>query len=354
MSNTFHITCEEDGARLDVLLSERLSLTRTKVKDMIEGGHIRIAGKSPKPSLKVKRLMEIEGEIPQEEPLTLVAQAIPLDILYEDEYMLAINKPSDMVVHPSLGHKEGTLVNAVLAYLGRRAESGERGAESREQRAEGRGTRDGECGAKDEGRGTRNEQGKTTPNTERRTPNAEPAGSAMRPGIVHRLDKGTTGVIIIAKDRKTQEMLSSLFKERSVRKVYRAIVEGIPKENEWNVEGNIGRHPVERKKMAVLKEKGRSSLTGFKVLEKLDGFAYVEAYPKTGRTHQIRVHLAYSGHSIVGDALYGKRAKRLAGRPLLHACTIEFVHPIRKEPVSIEAPVPEDMVEFIRTVCGRE
>ncbi len=322
MNNKFRIICEEDDMRLDVLLSERLSLTRTKVKDMIEGGYVRIAGRSPKPSMKVRRSMEIEGEIPEEEPLTLVAQAIPLDILYEDDYLLGINKPAGMVVHPSFGHSEGTLVNAVLGYLGQRCEV----------------------------RGTRNEGSKTTPNAERRTPNAEPAGSEMRPGIVHRLDKGTTGVIIVAKGPKTQEMLSGLFKERSVRKVYRAIVEGAPKDEEWTVEENIGRHPVERKKMAVLKGKGRSALTGFKVLERLEGFAYVEACPRTGRTHQIRVHLAYSGHPIVGDELYGKRSKWLAERSLLHACKIEFVHPIRKEPVLIEAPVPEDMLEFIASV----
>jgi len=319
MKNIFRITCEEDGTRLDVLLSEKLSLTRTKVKDMIEGGHVRIAGKSPKPSLKVRRLMEIEGEIPREEPLTLVAQAIPLDILYEDDYILAINKPSGMVVHPSFGHREGTLVNAILGYLE---------------------PRDKECGPKDEGRRTMDAKGKTMPNSEL-------ARESVRPGIVHRLDKGTTGVIIIAKDPKTQEMLSDLFKERSIRKVYRAIVEGAPKKEEWTIEANIGRHPVERKKMAALKGKGRSALTGFKVLERLNGFTYVEAYPKTGRTHQIRVHLAYSGHPIVGDELYGKRSKKSAGRPFLHACKIEFVHPIRKEPVSIEAPVPEDMLEFI-------
>lgn len=347
MKDIFRITCEEDGMRLDVLLSEKLSLTRTKVKEMIEGGHVRIAGKTPKPSLKVKRLMEIEGEIPREEPLTLTAQTIHLDILYEDDYMLAINKPADMVVHPSLGHKEGTLVNAILGYLEQRAESGER-------RAEVQG-RDEEREPRDEGRRTKNEgrdfiSELNTPNAERRTHNAEPAGSAMRPGIVHRLDKGTTGVIIIAKDPKTQEMLSGLFKERSVRKVYRAIVEGVPKTNEWNVEGNIGRHPVERKKMAVLTGKGRDALTGFKVLERFNGFAYVEAYPKTGRTHQIRVHLSYSGHPVIGDELYGKRSKKLTGRPFLHACRIEFVHPIRKEPVSIEAPVPEDMLNFIMNV----
>ncbi|OPY73357.1 MAG: Ribosomal large subunit pseudouridine synthase D [Syntrophorhabdus sp. PtaU1.Bin058] len=333
MKDIFRITCEEDGIRLDVLLSEKLSLTRTKVKEMIEGGHVRIGGKTPKPSLKVKRLMEIEGEIPREEPLTLTAQAIPLDILYEDDYMLAINKPAGMVVHPSFGHKEGTLVNAILGYLEQRAESGERRAE-----AQGR----------DEARGTRDEERDFI--SELNTPNSELARESVRPGIVHRLDKGTTGVIIIAKDPKTQELLSDLFKERSVRKVYRAIVEGVPKTNEWDVGENIGRHPVERKKMAVLKGKGRSAFTGFKVLERFNGFSYVEAYPKTGRTHQIRVHLAYSGHPVVGDELYGKRSKKLVGRPFLHACRIEFVHPIRKEPVSIEAPVPEDMVNFMTDV----
>jgi 23S rRNA pseudouridine1911/1915/1917 synthase len=343
MNDKFRIICEEDGTRLDVLLSGKLSLTRTKVKDMIEGGHVRIAGRFPKPSLKVKRSMEIEGEIPEEKPLTLVAQAIPLDILYEDNYMLAINKPAGMVVHPSFGHTEGTLVNAILGYLERRAEEqkSRRAGEQKSRRAGERGTGNGERDSVSE---------PNTPNSERRTPNAEPAGSAIRPGIVHRLDKGTTGVIIIAKDTKTQEMLSGLFKERSVRKVYRAIVEGAPKYEEWTVEANIGRHPVERKKMAVLKGKGRGALTGFKVLERLNGFAYIEAYPRTGRTHQIRVHLAYSGHPVVGDTLYGKRSKRLAERALLHACTIEFVHPVRKEPVSIEAPMPEDMLEFITNV----
>ncbi|HOE15943.1 MAG TPA: RluA family pseudouridine synthase [Syntrophorhabdaceae bacterium] len=321
MNNTFRIICDEEDMRLDVLLSERLSLTRTKVKDMIERGYVRIAGRSPKPSLKVKKSMEVEGEIPEEEPLTIVAQAIPLDIIYEDNYLLAINKPAGMVVHPSFGHSEGTLVNAVLGYLGQRCEE----------------------------QGARNEESKTTLNAERRTLNAEPAGSAIRPGIVHRLDKGTTGVIIVAKDTKTQEMLSDLFKERRVRKVYLAIVEGAPKDEEWTVEENIGRHPVERKKMAVLKGKGRSALTRFKVLERLNGFAYIEACPRTGRTHQIRVHLACSGHSIVGDELYGKRSKRLAGRPFLHAWRIEFAHPVSKEPVSIQAAVPEDMLEFIES-----
>ena len=170
----------------------------------------------------------------------------------------------------------------------------------------------------------------------------------MRPGIVHRLDKGTTGVILIAKDSKTQEMLSYLFKERNVKKTYRAIVEENVKKQRWTVEGNIGRHPVERKKMAVLKTGGRTAETTFNVLRMLSGFTYIEAYPKTGRTHQIRVHLAYEGYPIVGDTTYGKKAKALTSRPLLHAYRIEFIHPVKGMPVKIEAPVPSDMEEFIK------
>ena len=181
-----------------------------------------------------------------------------------------------------------------------------------------------------------------------RPSNPDPASVNVRPGIVHRLDKGTTGVILVAKDSKTQEMLSHLFKERSVKKTYRAIVEGNPKEAQWTVEGNIGRHPVERKKMAVLKTGGRTAETSFKVLKMLKGFTYLEAYPKTGRTHQIRVHLAHGGYPIVGDETYGKKAKALMPRPLLHAYRIEFIHPVKNVPVKIEAPVPADMEGFIK------
>lgn len=315
MGKKFRIICNKDDVRLDVFLSEKLSITRTKVKTLIEGGHIRIAGKLPKPSLKTKKSMEIEGEILEEEPLTLVPQAIPLNILYEDEYILAIDKPVGMVVHPSFGHKEGTLVNAILAYLK-------------------------DLFPRDEGRGTRDNVSKFE------IRNSQFA--IARPGIVHRLDKGTTGVILVAKDTKTQEMLSALFKERGVYKTYRAIVEGIVKKEEGRIEGNIGRHPRDRKRMAVLKQGGRDALTFFKVVARLDGFTYIEAYPKTGRTHQIRVHLAHTGHPIVGDDLYGKKARNMAERPLLHAYKIEFKHPVNGTPISIEAPVPEDIKEFVK------
>jgi 23S rRNA pseudouridine1911/1915/1917 synthase len=303
MQNSFRIICDREDIRLDVFLSEKLLITRTKVKDMVEGGHVRVNGKTPKASLKIKKSMEIEGEIPEEEPLSLTPEDIPLEVLYEDEYFLAINKPADMVVHPSFGHSSGTLVNAVLAYLENKSQ-----ISNLKSQIEG----------------------------------------GVRPGIVHRLDKGTTGVILVAKDSKTQEMLSHLFKERNVKKTYRAIVEGNAKKEQWTVEGNVGRHPVERKKMAVLKTGGRTAETSFKVLKVLREFTYLEAYPKTGRTHQIRVHVAYAGYPIAGDEAYGKKAKTLAPRPLLHAYRIEFIHPVKDMPMKIEAPVPVDMEEFIK------
>jgi 23S rRNA pseudouridine1911/1915/1917 synthase len=306
MPNSFHIVCDQENIRLDVFLSEKLSITRTKVKDMVEGGNVQVNGKIPKASLKIKKAMEIAGEVPEEEPLNLLPEDIPLEILYEDEYFLAINKPADMVVHPSFGHASGTLVNAVLSYLENKSQISNLKFQ---------------------------------------------IGSGVRPGIVHRLDKGTTGVILVAKDSKTQEMLSYLFKERSVRKTYRAIVEGNTKQEQWTVEGNIGRHPVERKKMAVLKAGGRTAETSFKVLQALGGFTYLEAYPKTGRTHQIRVHLAHGGYPIVGDEAYGKKAKSLTPRPLLHAYRIEFIHPVKNMSVKIEAPVPVDMEEFMEKQC---
>jgi 23S rRNA pseudouridine1911/1915/1917 synthase len=309
MPHSFTITCGKNDIRLDVFLSETLSLTRTKIKDMIDGGHVRVAGKIPKPSMRLKAGIEISGTIPDEKPVDLAPEEIPLTILYEDIYFLAIDKPADMVVHPSFGHDSGTLVNAVLGYLNKAGSGFEvlGGGEEIEY---------------------------------------EDETAGMRPGIVHRLDKGTTGVILIARDSRTQEKLSGLFKDRKVKKTYRAVVEGIPSWDVLTVDGNIGRHPVDRKKMTVLKSGGRQATTGFKVLQRLEGFSLIEAYPATGRTHQIRVHLSHAGFPIVGDETYGRKAKKLAARPLLHAYRIEFVHPITGAPVKIKAPQPADMTEF--------
>jgi 23S rRNA pseudouridine1911/1915/1917 synthase len=295
MESKFSVSCDKDDVRIDVYLSERLDLPRSQIKIMIEEGHVRVDGRIPKASLKVRKDMGIEGEVIREEPRSLVAEDIPVEILYEDEYLLVIDKPKDMVVHPSLGHHSGTLVNAILNHV-------------REEDREG-----------DE-----------------------------RPGIVHRLDKGTTGVIIVAKDRKTQEALSRQFQDRNVEKVYRAVVEGVLKAETGVVEGDIGRHPRERQKMALVSKNGRYSFSRFAVIERLDGFTYVEVYPKTGRTHQIRVHLSHIGHPIVGDELYGKRARKLADRPLLHAHRLAFNHPVSGKRIMVEAPVPADMEDFVK------
>jgi len=269
-------------------------LPRSKIKRLIEEGHVRVEQRVPKSSFKVRRDVEIEGEIAPEEPVLLVAEDIPITILYEDEYLLVIDKPKDMVVHPSLGHRRGTLVNAILNYL------------------------------------------------------REVSHGDERPGIVHRLDRGTTGVIIVAKDGKTQEALSRQFHERAVEKTYRAVVEGVMEGNEGVVEGEIGRHPRDRKRMDLVARGGRYSFSRFRVLERLKGFTYVEIYPKTGRTHQIRVHMSHAGHPVVGDELYGKRAKKLTDRPLLHAYRIAFDHPASGARVSFEAAVAADIETFVR------
>lgn len=315
MENRFHLLSDEQGKRLDIFLTEKLSITRSKVKEIFEKGHVRIEGRIPKPSFRMRKGLVVEGEIPEEKPLLLAPEEISLDILYEDEYILAVNKPKGMVVHPSCGHREGTLVNAILGYL-QKTGNGQWAADSEEV-------------------------------SELKTPNFELAEKSVRPGIVHRLDKGTTGVILIAKDPKTQEVLSGLFKDRNVQKTYRAIVEGMVPRIEGIIVESIGRHPMNRKKMAVVERGGRQSETAYKVLERLHGYTYIEAYPKTGRTHQIRVHFAHIGHPVVGDEAYGQQAKRLTDRPLLHAHTISFQHPMKGLPMVIQAPVPEDMANFI-------
>ena len=359
MENRFRLHSDEEGKRLDVFLAEKLSITRSKVKEIFEEGFVRIEGRIPKPSLKVRKGLVIEGKIPAEKPMLLIPQQISLDVLYEDEYILAVNKPKGMVVHPSFGHSEGTLVNAILAYLQKPGNRQSRlGGTSwaiplgRDKLGNGKHDEgiphtayrisDGANTMEHEAIGGR----KTTPQLAG-TPNFLLASEGARPGIVHRLDKGTTGVILIAKDLKTQERLSELFKERAVHKTYRAIVEGIVRKNEGVIEESIGRHPLQRKKMAVVKRGGRESETAYKILQRLDGFTYIEAYPRTGRTHQIRVHLAHIDHPVAGDDVYGKKAKHIADRPLLHAYAISFPHPSKNLQITIEAPVPEDMVSFV-------
>lgn len=293
----FLLRSEENGVRIDLYLSSRLSISRSKAKEILDRGLVKVGERSVKPSFKVKRGLLIEGLIPEEEDTSVEPEDIPLNILYEDDYLLFIDKPSGMVVHPSFGHKKGTLVNAILAYLRRSVTK----------------------------------------------------GGDLRPGIVHRLDKDTTGVILYAKDELTQRKLQEMFKERKVKKVYRTIVLGEVKGNKGSIRTLIGRSPKNRKKMAVLSTSGREAVTYYKVLSRLDGFTYLEVYPITGRTHQIRVHLSHIGHPIVGDPLYGRKAKALAERPLLHAFSLELHHPVTSEFLSVISSLPEDMQEFLRS-----
>lgn len=298
MADYFKVKSEVEGIRLDVFLSEKLDLSRSKIKNMIEAGCVFVNNKKAKASLKVKKDMIIEGTIPHESPLIFEPQTIPLEILYEDEYLLFVNKPAGLVVHPSFGHKEGTLMNALMAYL--------------------------------------------------KIPPIIGEIEKIRPGIVHRLDKDTTGVILLAKNSVAQKKLAEMFSERKIKKVYRAIVYGTLDKEEGTINERIGRHPKNRKKMAVLKEGGREAKTDYKVISRLRGFTYLEVYPHTGRTHQIRVHFSHIGHPIVGDSTYGKKAKNFAERPLLHALSLEFTHPFTNKHIIVCAPEPEDMKNFIR------
>lgn len=297
MERKFRFLVDVDDVRVDTFLSEKLSLTRSKIKTLIEGGHVRSGSRPIRPSLKVKKSMEIEGEITAEEAASLAPETIPLDIVYEDDYLLVVNKPRGMVVHPSFGHCNGTLVHAMLGYLGEQG-----------------GFEDSE-----------------------------------RPGIVHRLDKDTTGVILLAKDSKTQEVLSRQFSQRSVEKVYRALVEGVVKKEEDAIEGDIGRHPKERKRMAIVRKGGRYSLSRYRVMDRFYDSSYLEIYPSTGRTHQIRVHLSSIGHPIVGDPVYSRKRRKGIDRPLLHAYRISFDHPATNRRIMIEAPIPDDIEEFIES-----
>jgi 23S rRNA pseudouridine1911/1915/1917 synthase len=232
--------------------------------------------------------------VPSPQPLAVEAEAIPLCIVYEDQDLLVVDKPAGLTVHPAPGHARHTLVNALLAHCA----------------------------------------------------DLSGVGGVLRPGIVHRLDKDTSGLILVAKNDRAHAGLSRQLKERTVEKVYLALVRGRMERPEGVIEGAIGRDPRNRKRMAIV-EGGRAARTAYRVREFLDGTTLVEVAPSTGRTHQIRVHLAAAGHPIVGDALYGKPSD-IIGRQFLHAYRIAFRHPADSRSVEFESPLPADLVEALR------
>ncbi len=296
MERVVELTVEEGGERLDKYIAQAVpDLSRAAVQRLIKDGRVTVGDAVLKASYRVESGDRIAVHIPPPETDAVQAESIPLDIVYEDDDLLVINKPAGMVVHPAYGHHSGTLVNALLAHCPQLATSGE----------------------------------------------------DDRPGIVHRLDKDTSGLIVVAKHDAARQHLQHQFKQREVEKVYLALVEGRLEPPQGIIEAPIGRDPRRRKRMAVLRS-GREARTEYTVAEYFDQYTLVEAHPHTGRTHQIRVHLAFIGHPVAGDRVYGRRKQRLPlQRQFLHAHRLAFRQPSSGEVVEVEAPLPPDLAEVL-------
>jgi len=307
---TFVVGNPERGMRLDTYLSQWVAeLTRSQIKRLVQEGLILLNHLPSKPAVKLRMGDVITGSIPPPRRLDLIPQDIPLDILYEDPWIIVVNKPAGMVVHPGAGIDAGTLVNALLFHC------------------------------KD----------------------LSQINGVIRPGIVHRLDKNTSGVMVAAKNAMAHRHLSIQFKTRQVKKLYIALVHGDVRELEGIIEAPLGRHPKERKRISTHTRKARSAVTQWMVIQRFKGFALLEVIPKTGRTHQIRAHLSSRGYPIVGDPEYrrGKWIERIKDpqiregiralkRQALHSERLAFIHPRSGELVEFSAPLPEDMAGIIQ------
>ena len=292
------LTVEQGGERIDRFLSEEIAdLSRSYIQKLLKEGSISVNGKAVKANYKVNAGDEILVEIPEPEMPDILPEDIPLDILYEDDDILIVNKPKGMVVHPAPGHYSHTLVNAVLYHCGSRL-SGINGV--------------------------------------------------LRPGIVHRIDMDTTGSLLICKNDRAHQILAEELKEHSITRRYHAIVHGNLKEDTGTVNAPIGRHPVDRKKMSTKSPSGRHAVTHYRVLERFGDFTYIECELETGRTHQIRVHMSSIGHPILGDAVYGpaRCPFRLQGQTL-HAKILGIRHPSTGEYMEFDAPLPEYFSELL-------
>ncbi|WP_010243185.1 RluA family pseudouridine synthase [Acetivibrio cellulolyticus] len=286
------LVSEESGVRIDAWISSRLKeYSRSYIQKLLNDGHVLVNGSLVKSNYKIKSSDEITVQIPEPEVLDIVPENIEIPVLYEDEHVLVVNKPKGMVVHPAAGNYSGTLVNALMDYCGDSLSS---------------------------------------------------INGVIRPGIVHRIDKDTSGVLVVAKSNEAHEKLSLKLKDHDINRVYVALVHGIIREESGKIDAPIGRHPVDRKKMAVNTNNGRRAVTYFKVLERFKDATLVEVKLETGRTHQIRVHMSYIGYPIIGDTVYGKKKDKYdIGGQALHAKTLGFVHPVKNEYMEFEAELPE-------------
>ncbi|ATB38617.1 ribosomal large subunit pseudouridine synthase D [Cystobacter fuscus] len=302
---------EARGERLDQVLARVFpEFTRSRLQGLIESGHARVDGKPAKVSLRLKGGERLTLEVPAPTPALPVAEELPLAVLREDKDLVVVDKAAGMVVHPGAGHASGTLVNALL----------------------------------------------------HRVKDLAGVGGELRPGIVHRLDKDTTGCLVVAKHETALVALQKAFKTRTVEKTYLALVHGSPKAAEGRIETLYGRHPVHRQRFTGKVKEGKPALTVYRVLESFEGAALVEVDLLTGRTHQIRVHLAELGHPLLGDALYGagRKPKGLAGaaqdvvgRQALHAWKLSFPHPRTGKVLRVEAPLPPDFTAALEVLRGR-
>jgi 23S rRNA pseudouridine1911/1915/1917 synthase len=310
----FNVAPPEAGMRLDALVAAHLKdCSRSYAAVLIRQGNIQVDGAPVKPSYSVKSHDQITIQIPLPEPVALVPEPMPLDIFFEDRHIIVINKPSGMVVHPAAGHASGTLVNGILHHC----------------------------------------------------PDLEGIGGEQRPGIVHRLDKDTSGIMVVAKTAPALQGLSQQFKGRTIAKQYLALVHGTPDQAHGTIDLPVGRHPIDRKKMSTISHRGRQALTLWRIKERFPGVALLAVDLKTGRTHQIRVHCKAMGHPVLGDPVYGPRKRpapsagqgillhqvlKRALRQMLHAFQLGFAHPATGQQLMFEAPIPKDMAAIIEAL----
>jgi len=296
------LTAEASGQRLDAFLAQEVEgLTRSAAQKLLEKGAVTVAGRPAKKNEKTAAGMVVEVELPDPEPIDVLPQDIPLDIVYEDADVVVVNKPVGLVVHPAPGHPDGTLVNALLHH----------------------------CGDSLSG-----------------------INGQLRPGIVHRIDRDTSGLIIVAKNDKAHLALAEQLQDHSLARVYEAVVHGNFREDEGTVDAPIGRHPIDRKKMAIDRKDGRRAVTHWTVLGRYNGFTHIRCRLETGRTHQIRVHMASIGHPLAGDPVYGGNRKGLPGLngQCLHARKLKFIHPTTKKLVEVECPLPGWFERVLRQI----
>jgi 23S rRNA pseudouridine1911/1915/1917 synthase len=312
----FLVAETEQGSRLDQFLSGRTEYSRARLARWLKAGLVLVNERVRPASYRVRRGDRVSLTVPPPEPSGLTPEPLPLDILYEDQDLILVNKPPGLVVHPAPGHREGTLLNALMHHC----------------------------------------------------PDLAAVGDLSRPGLVHRLDKDTSGVLAAAKTAQAHENLVRQFHDRLVEKIYVALVWGRFDQKAGKIDQDVGRHPTERQKMSAHPRRGKPAVTHWRVLQEYPGpLTLLELSPKTGRTHQLRVHLAMLGHPIVGDATYGGGAARFKGNPrlqalrplvtrqMLHAWRLVLTHPRTGQPISGEAPLPEDfqeVLQFLESLCG--